>query len=122
MANLDLRSNLKAILREQGMSQLDLAKKINISPTNLNTRLARGRNCQISLLEDICKALNIDIDQLAYGKCKGHTSQTSSINEKNGDTLYRDKYIFVLEENQRLNSELHLKNRELIELLDKKTP
>ncbi len=122
MANLDLRSNLKAILREQGMSQLDLAKKIDISPTNLNTRLSRGRNCQLSLLEDVRKTLNIDMNQLLYGEYTGHTSQTSSINEENGDTLYRDKYIFVLEENQRLNSELHLKNRELIELLDKKTP
>ena len=67
MANLDLRSNLKAILREQGMSQLELAKKINISPTNLNTRLARGRNCQLSLLEDICQTLKVDLKQLMYG-------------------------------------------------------
>jgi DNA-binding Xre family transcriptional regulator len=67
MTNLDLRSNLKAILREQGMSQLELAQKINISPTNLNTRLARGRNCQLSLLEDICQALKVDLKQLMYG-------------------------------------------------------
>ena len=67
MANLDLRSNLKAILREQGMSQLELAQKINISPTNLNTRLARGRNCQLSLLEDICQTLKVDLKQLMYG-------------------------------------------------------
>ena len=67
MANLDLRSNLKAILREQGMSQLELAQKINISPANLNTRLARGRNCQLSLLEDICQTLKVDLKQLMYG-------------------------------------------------------
>ena len=68
MANLDLRSNLKAILRKQGMSQLELAQKINISPTNLNTRLARGRNCQLSLLEDICQTLKVDLQQLMYGE------------------------------------------------------
>ena len=68
MANLDLRSNLKAILREQGMSQLELAQKINISPTNLNTRLARGRNCQLSLLEDICQTLKVDLRELMYGQ------------------------------------------------------
>ena len=68
MANLDLRSNLKAILREQGMSQLELAQKINISPTNLNTRLARGRNCQVSLLEDICQTLKVDLRELMYGQ------------------------------------------------------
>jgi len=68
MANLDLRSNLKAILRERGMSQLELAQKINISPTNLNTRLARGRNCQLSLLEDICQTLKVDLRELMYGQ------------------------------------------------------
>ena len=68
MANLDLRSNLKAILREQGMSQLELAQKINISPANLNTRLARGRNCQLSLLEDICQTLKVDLRELMYGQ------------------------------------------------------
>ena len=68
MANLDLRYNLKAILREQGMSQLELAQKINISPANLNTRLARGRNCQLSLLEDICQTLKVDLRELMYGQ------------------------------------------------------
>ena len=68
MANLDLRSNLKAILRKQGMSQLELAQKINISPTNLNTRLARGRHCQLSLLEDICQTLKVDLRELMYGQ------------------------------------------------------
>ena len=68
MANLDLRSNLKAVLRKQGMSQLELAQKINISPTNLNTRLARGRNCQLSLLEDICQTLKVDLRELMYGQ------------------------------------------------------
>ena len=89
MANLDLRSNLKAILREQGMSQLELAQVINISPTNLNTRLARGRNCQLSLLEDICQALKVDLQQLMYGE---HAEDpTPTITDKE-EAMYRVKY------------------------------
>ena len=89
MANLDLRSNLKAILREQGMSQLELAQVINISPTNLNTRLARGRNCQLSLLEDICQTLKVDLQQLMYGE--NAEDPTPSITDKE-EAMYRVKY------------------------------
>tara|TARA_Y100001951_G_C11082113_1_gene151939 strand:+ start:43 stop:417 length:375 start_codon:yes stop_codon:yes gene_type:complete len=83
MANLDLRSNLKAILREQGMSQLELAQKINISPTNLNTRLARGRNCQLSLLEDICQTLKVDLRELMYGQSIEDSILTINQGEEN---------------------------------------
>ena len=83
MANLDLRSNLKAILREQGMSQLELAQKINISPTNLNTRLARGRNCQLSLLEDICQTLKVDLRELMYGQSIEDSTLTINQGEEN---------------------------------------
>ena len=89
MANLDLRSNLKAILRERGMSQLELAQAINISPTNLNTRLARGRNCQLSLLEDICQALKVELQHLMYGD--NSEDPTPTINDKE-ETMYRAKY------------------------------
>ena len=67
MEDLDLRSNLKRILREKSMSQLELARQLNISPTNLNTRLARGRNCQLSLVESICNALSVQVGELLYG-------------------------------------------------------
>ena len=83
MANLDLRSNLKAILRDQGMSQLELAQKINISPTNLNTRLARGRNCQLSLLEDICQTLKVDLRELMYGQSIEDSILTINQGEEN---------------------------------------
>ena len=123
MANLDLRSNLKAILREQGMSQLELAKKINISPTNLNTRLARGRNCQLSLLEDICKELDVDLNQLVSGtQADGlpeRDIQTSAIEEI--DAMYKEKYIATLEDNQRLHQEL-AEVKEKLHVLEKLPP
>ena len=89
MTNLDLRDNLKAILRARGMTQLELAKKINISPNNLNTRLARGRNCQLSLLEDICQTLKVDLRELMYGE--NAADPTPTINEEE-EQMYRVKY------------------------------
>ena len=53
MKKLDLRYNLKCILKDREMSQVELAEKLGISPTNLNTRLARGKKCQIDLLDNI---------------------------------------------------------------------
>ncbi len=92
MADLDLRYNLKNILRERGMSQLELAKKIHISPTNLNTRLARGRNCQLSLLEPICKELDVEMKRLMYGD----ETQTQTLIQEEED-MYRLKYEKLLE-------------------------
>lgn len=108
MTNLDLRYNLKSILREREMTQLDLAKQLNLKPNNLNTRLARGRNCQLSLLEDICKTLDVDLNQLVFGTQADGLSkriiETSAVEEI--DAMYREKYIATLEDNQRLHREL----------------
>jgi len=123
MVNIDLRSNLKAILSEMGKSQLELAKAINISPTNLNTRLARGRNCQLSLLEDICKELDVDLNQLVSGtQADGlpeRNIQTSAIEEI--DAMYKEKYIATLEDNQRLHQEL-AEVKEKLHVLEKLPP
>jgi len=123
MVNLDLRSNLKAILSEMGKSQLELAKAISISPTNLNTRLARGRNCQLSLLEDICKELDVDLNQLVSGtQADGlpeRSIHTSAIEET--DAMYKEKYIATLEDNQRLHQEL-AEVKEKLHTLEKPPP
>jgi DNA-binding Xre family transcriptional regulator len=123
MVNLDLRSNLKTILSKMGKSQLELAKAINISPTNLNTRLARGRNCQLSLLEDICKELDVDLNQLVSGTqadgLQERSIHTSAIEETN--VTYQEKYIATLEDNQRLYQEL-AKAKEKLHTLEKLPP
>ena len=65
---LNIRDHLKRILKRKGKSQLWLAERIDISPANLNTRLSRGRSCQLDLLESICQELDIGMDELVYGK------------------------------------------------------
>lgn len=112
MTILDLRYNLKCILREKGLSQVDLAEKLGMSPTNLNTRLARGKRCQIDLLDNISQILNVSIDELMEGKSSteaGRYSQTTAMEE----IMYREKYeaaqqeiILLLKENAALKSEL----------------
>ena len=105
MTNLDLRYNLKSILRERNMTQLELAKKLNLRPNNLNTRLARGRNCQLSLLEDICETLDVDLNQLVFGtQTDGLPKRIIQIEEI--EEMYKEKYITTLEDNERLHREL----------------
>tara|TARA_R110000824_G_scaffold1439_1_gene7205 strand:- start:1040 stop:1423 length:384 start_codon:yes stop_codon:yes gene_type:complete len=116
MTELDLRYNLKNILRESGMTQLELAKKINISPTNLNTRLARGRNCQLSLLESICKTLDVDIEMLMYGTTtRIHAEDGMNINIEKEEEMYRNKF----EEAQSEIIALMKENSELKDMLSK---
>ena len=116
MTELDLRYNLKNILRESGMTQLELAKIINISPTNLNTRLARGRNCQLSLLESICKTLDVDIEMLMYGTTtRIHAEDGMNINIEKEEEMYRNKF----EEAQSEIIALMKENSELKDMLSK---
>ena len=113
MKELDLRYNLKAILRERKMTQLDLAKKLKLKPNNLNTRLARGRNCQLSLLESICEELNVEMKELMYGD--NVEAQNNEVSEGE-EEMYRLKFeesqkklILALEEISTLKDELSKK-------------
>lgn len=114
MTDLDLRYNLKRILSERNMTQLDLAKKLHLKPNNLNTRLARGRNCQISLLESICKTLNVEMEQLMYGTdAQSNVITKQKPEEEEDNKMYQlkleesqKKLIAALEEISNLKDEL----------------
>ncbi len=113
MKELDLRYNLKSILREREMTQLDLAKQLKLKPNNLNTRLARGRNCQLSLLEDICQTLNVEMEQLLYGTDAQSNVITKQKPEEDDNKMYQlkleesqKKLIAALEEISNLKDEL----------------
>ena len=95
MKKLDLRYNLKCILKDREMSQVELAEKLDISPTNLNTRLARGKRCQIDLLDSISKILQVNIDELMTGQAATVINQPSKREE---EEMYKEKYLLLLEE------------------------
>ncbi len=95
MKELDLRYNLKCILKDREMSQVELAEKLKISPTNLNTRLARGKRCQIDLLDSISKILEVGIDELMTGQAATVISQPVKREE---EQMYKEKYLLLLEE------------------------
>ena len=95
MKKLDLRYNLKCILKDREMSQVELAKKLGISPTNLNTRLARGKKCQIDLLDNIGNILDVGIDELMTGEASGISNPPQNREE---DLMYKEKYLLLLEE------------------------
>ena len=77
------------------MSQVDLAEKLGISPTNLNTRLARGKKCQIDLLANIANILETSIDQLMTGEDSGISYPPQN---KEDEQMYKEKYLLLLEE------------------------
>ena len=114
MKKLDLRYHLKCILRDRGMSQVELADKLNMTPTNLNTRLARGKKCQIDLLDKIAKMLNVSIDELMEGKSSNDTGIPSQTVAELEEIMYREKFeaaqsqiIELLQELAYLKQELH---------------
>ena len=92
MKKLDLRYNLKCILRDREMSQVELAEKLGISPTNLNTRLARGKKCQIDLLDKIATQLNVSLDELMEGESTVDAGSVSQITKNMEDVMYREKF------------------------------
>ena len=95
MKKLDLRYNLKCILKDREMSQVELAEKLKISPTNLNTRLARGKRCQIDLLDSISKILEVGIDELMTGQASIIPNPPQNREE---EQMYKEKYLLLLEE------------------------
>jgi DNA-binding Xre family transcriptional regulator len=112
MKKLDLRYNLKCILRDKDMSQVELADKLDISPTNLNTRLARGKRCQIDLLDKIATHLNVSLDELMGGQSTVEIGSLSQTTKNMEDVMYREKFeaaqeriIDLLDEVSRLEKE-----------------
>jgi len=96
------------------MSQVELADKLNMTPTNLNTRLARGKKCQIDLLDKIAKMLNVSIDELMEGKSSNDTGIPSQTVAELEEIMYREKFeaaqsqiIELLQELAYLKQELH---------------
>ncbi len=52
-------SKLKGLLREKGMTQNDLCKKINLSPSALNLKMNGKLDFRIPEVYAICKVLDI---------------------------------------------------------------
>jgi hypothetical protein len=57
-----LREKVKAILKEKGIDQYELAAGIGKDPKNLNNQLGRGGN--LELVIDVVKFFNISADEL----------------------------------------------------------
>lgn len=52
---------LKESLKQQGISQKELAKKINMSPSVVNNYCSGKREPSLTVFVEICKALNEDV-------------------------------------------------------------
>ena len=59
---MDLRDNIKFILEQKGMTQVELARSMGITPQNLYIVLAH--NPTLAYLQRIAKALNTKVSEL----------------------------------------------------------
>lgn len=71
-----ISENLKKIRGQKGVSQDELAKKIDIHPVQLS-RYERGQSVpSIDIVKKIADALEITIDELVYGNENNKAEQT----------------------------------------------
>ncbi len=57
-----IKENVKAILKEKGMTQIDLAEKLNVKQETISRTLSG--NPTLKSISDIAKALDVDIREL----------------------------------------------------------
>lgn len=56
---VDVRDNLKELIKDKGLIQASIAKRINLSPSTLSMILNKTRRLDANELFDICRALEI---------------------------------------------------------------
>ncbi|MED4955175.1 helix-turn-helix transcriptional regulator [Paenibacillus macerans] len=61
---MPIRLRLKEILEERGMSQRELARRMNIRPSTVSHLCSDKVNAAFDTLEQICKTLNISLHEL----------------------------------------------------------
>ena len=93
----DFAENLKKCRVQRGMSQEELAKKINIHPVQFS-RYERGHSVpSIEVVQKIADAMEVSIDQLVYGDQDNKAEQSISDRE----LLSMFKKIQLLSERQK---------------------
>lgn len=63
MSTLKIKK-IEAAMRKQGVSQADLARSIETTPSHVNHILKGRRSPSIEALKAICKTLNISAEEL----------------------------------------------------------
>ena len=61
---MTIGQRLKKVLNDRGMMQKELAKKIGVNEMAISRYIHGGRIVSVSILIDICKALNVSADYL----------------------------------------------------------
>ena len=61
---MTIGQRLKKVLNDRGMMQKELAEKIGVNEMAISRYIHGGRIVSVSILIDICKALNVSADYL----------------------------------------------------------
>lgn len=85
-ASIMIKDNLKKILQSKGMTQIQLAKKLGISPETLSRTI--GGNPTLKSLNEISQAIDIEVSRLfgqlgvqGYLEFKGSTKKIGSLTD-----------------------------------------
>lgn len=88
---MNFRNAVKALCKERGIGQKELAAKLGITPTSLSQSL-KGSYPQLQTLEKIAKALNVEVVDLF----EPNNGELTALVDYNGE-LHRFDNIAALE-------------------------
>ena len=75
MINDIRRLNLKRILKEKGVSQAELARRIGVKPPYISSLMSGSQNIGGNTLIKICRALNVSEEEFYEGIGGGHPKE-----------------------------------------------
>ena len=75
-----VKLRVKEVLKEKGITQKELSDKLNMTEVGISKSISEGGNPPLKKLEEIAKALDVDILELFVPKMDG----TSGFIEHNG--------------------------------------
>ena len=103
MSQIDLQIGykIKTKRRKLGFSQLDLSKKLSISPSYLNLIESGKRKINVDLLLKLTNELGIEISDISK---KADTNLYQNLMDLLGDNLFEDLDITNLEIKELINS------------------
>lgn len=61
---MDIRENLRCVIKDKGYIQAAIARKANINPSKLSQILSKDRRLEANELFDICNAVNMTPTEL----------------------------------------------------------
>lgn len=70
---MDIRDNLRSVIKDKGYIQAVIAKKSNLTPMQLSSVLKKERRLDANEMFDVCDAIEMSPDELRQYRSKQNT-------------------------------------------------